>query len=608
MLRTHHKLLRALLFLLFTILILIKIALFQKFCIGFVLLDPRNCGWITYFGFWLPKIAVSLLVATPLLFIRNPWYSIVWMLIIDFWIVANLIYFRANSLLLTLDAILMSGNLKGFTSSILLYLDWRVWIYFLLTFIYCIVCFFCRQRVLLWKSGIVVIILAIASSLAGGTCRYQSFTESEQRSFRFSPWLNPFVTPPEIKAEDWLTERDQMNYVMSHSIVAYSVNMTVEGIRLYGQRKSPKPQCEQQQLFLDSLPDLDSSTLPTPKKNLIILFVESMESWVFDATDSDGAPVTPKINKFLDDHPHLYVPRITSQVKQGMSGDGQMTLNTGLLPISSGAACLLYPHNTYHNFAHLFQNSAIVNPVRKTWNQTDATHNYGYLQLIEPEDELEEFNQLTHRHFWIDNTIFSVSKDMSEQMRTDFPFCQFIITISTHSPFNLYESSYAMHFKYDTPQKVREYLNCMHYADHHAGDYLQWLSDEGFLENTVVVITGDHTVFRNIDFKELQTWAQDKPLSIASEPNYCPLVMFSPDITEDVTVNDICFQMDIYPSILSAVGIEDYPWHGFGTDLIKKAGVLSDETDIQIDSIRPFTVEEAYTLSDLIIRNNAFNK
>ena len=52
----------------------------------------------------------------------------------------------------------------------------------------------------------------------------------------------------------------------------------------------------------------------------------------------------------------LFAPNITSQVKHGVSGDGQMIVNTGLLPISQGSAAAKYGNNVFPNIAHFYQN------------------------------------------------------------------------------------------------------------------------------------------------------------------------------------------------------------------------------------------------------------
>ncbi len=592
---TFSLLLRILLFVLFAGIMLIKIALIQWHCIGILLFNPEHCGWVTYCAFWFPKIAAAMLVALPVFFCRRTWISVLWMLVLDFWAIANLIYFRANSLLLSLDAIRMAGNLDGYGSSILAYTNIDVWVFPLMTCFYLLVALLCMKTISSWKVGLTATAAGIMLSLAGGVCSFLSFSEYDE-SMQFShEWLNPFITPTDIASANWQTERQQFNYLNNHSITAYAVNMVVEDIRLSKQRSHPKPETQIQEQFMNNLPDILHVEALKPDKNIIVILVESMESWTLQMHDKNGICVTEGINEFLKSHPHFYVPRITSEVKQGMSGDGLMTANTGLLPISSGAACLLYSHNTYPNYSQFYKSSKIVTPVSKTWNKSDAARNYGIHTIIEPDDQRTEYNQTTHRKYWIDDSIFNESYGATTALldTAQQPFSICVLTISTHLPFDLYNHSFALNYDDSIPMNVREYLNCMHYTDHYLTDYLYKLEQSGVFDNTVIVITGDHVVFRNAALEELQTWAKGKPLSVAEETNYCPFIVFSPDIKESILRQDTCYQMDIFPTILALTGLEEYPWHGFGINL------LGDEK-------RQFTEDEAYELSDLIIRSNAF--
>jgi hypothetical protein len=56
--------------------------------------------------------------------------------------------------------------------------------------------------------------------------------------------------------------------------------------------------------------------------------------------------------------------------------------------------------------------------------------------------------------------------------------------------------------------------------------------------------------------------------------------------------------MDIYPTYSSLLGVDEYHWKGFGINL------LSDTT--ANDPRRLIQEEEAFVLSDKLIRNNYF--
>ena len=82
------------------------------------------------------------------------------------------------------------------------------------------------------------------------------------------------------------------------------------------------------------------------RRHGIIILAESLESWVLERT-VEGQELTPRLNALLRDSQTIYAPHILSQVKGGRSIDAQLMINTGLLPIESGAYSLKYPHSTY---------------------------------------------------------------------------------------------------------------------------------------------------------------------------------------------------------------------------------------------------------------------
>ena len=55
--------------------------------------------------------------------------------------------------------------------------------------------------------------------------------------------------------------------------------------------------------------------------------------------------------------------------------------------------------------------------------------------------------------------------------------------------------------------------------------------------------------------------------------------------------------MDAYPTILHLIGCENYYWKGLGVNLLDSVG----------RSNRPITEQDAYILSDKLIRANYFN-
>ena len=115
--------------------------------------------------------------------------------------------------------------------------------------------------------------------------------------------------------------------------------------------------------------------------------------------------------------------------------------------------------------------------------------------------------------------------------------------------------------------------------------------------NTSIIITGDHTIFNaETAFEDMNNYAIKNKIPFHAGNNFVPLIIYSPEIEGNIQVTDTCYQMDIFPTILHLIGAEDYYWHGFGVNLLDSAARNN----------RPCTEQEAYRLSDLIIRSDYF--
>ena len=167
---------------------------------------------------WLPKIAISLLLALPVWFSKRNWWTIFVLVILDVWIVANILYFRANNILLTYNAIMMANNLGGVGGSVLMFVNWKSIIFLLLTLVYAIV--------VLWiaplnvsqpgkRSFILTVCLlgvTYLCSALGGYANYRHLVRSGDvdKTATIQPFIGAFKQ----------SSADAYRYVEQHSIYA----------------------------------------------------------------------------------------------------------------------------------------------------------------------------------------------------------------------------------------------------------------------------------------------------------------------------------------------------------------------------------------------------
>lgn len=373
-------------------------------------------------------------------------------------------------------------------------------------------------------------------------------------------------------------------YIQTRSIIAYFPAMFFDYMYNLNCPKENINNISEEVLARCLNKDNKQIRLPAKSSNLLIILVESLESWAI--ADIEGFKIMPNLSNFIETHESLlFASKIVSQVKHGVSGDGQMILNTGLLPISNGSACNDYGNNTFPNFAHFYYESMVIAP-SLTWNQDVVTPQYGYKHLFIPETD----NWLKIQ----DDTLLSVCNQYTT--KTKAPYCVQTITISSHTPFN--RISHSIPLEANIPQYMYDYIRMLHYTDSCLGNLLESMQSHDLLKNTTIIITGDHTIFKDQLLREFRPYALKYNLSMKNGKNYVPLIIYSPNISRKTLLEEEYYQMDIYPTIMHLIGCEDYYWKGFGVNLLDSVARHS----------RSISEQEAYELSDKLIRSNYFAK
>lgn len=564
------------------------------------------------FKFYAGTLAVSLCLASFVFIIPGKWWTIFLLFTIDVWFMSQMIYYRAWGIWMNVETMRLADNMEGFWGSVWTYMNWTTIIYIVLTIIYgCALGGLC----LWWKKKngepsrykcnweIWLVILAFAY-LYVPIRQYPIWKRSKLENAQV---LNPYSDPIRYQWYCYKPLFRPFNPVLEKAKVSYEAGMMNEWEDAYIRRQGMIDYAMAMVAFdchyrywKDKGDDIlnGSATLTeqelqrlklcmqdeqpwTPERNLIVVLVESFESWAIDYAWK-GVPAMPNMQRFMNEQPVFSADKITSEAKGGGSGDGQMIIHTGLLPLVSGAACRLYGDNVYPNMAHYYPHSVLINPAPGAWNQDVVTPQYGIKELYD-----------IHKKGTTDADVFD---EMIRRVRTEeSPYYMMGITLSSHAPFG-----YAANVSFETdeqmPSNMRNYIKCMHYFDEQFGRLYEELKNTGQLSKTDIVITGDHVVFTGMMLKEISKYAQLHNIPIAEGKNYCPLIIHSPTFTEDVKCEDVAYQMDVFPTIMATSGGGAYFWKGFGVNL----------TDSVARKNRMIHEDEAFQLSDKLIRSNYF--
>ena len=131
------------------------------------------------------------------------------------------------------------------------------------------------------------------------------------------------------------------------------------------------------------------------------------------------------------------------------------------------------------------------------------------------------------------------------------PFMTAVFTASSHHPFAIPEQ-----YKTQFPEEHIAIQRCIRYTDMAIGKFFETASRQPWYENTIFVLTSDHTNMS--DHEEYQT-----DLGGFSSP----IIIYDPSRPVGEIQDKVAQQIDILPTILGMLGY-DKPYFGFGIDVL----------------------------------------
>ena len=240
-------------------------------------------------------------------------------------------------------------------------------------------------------------------------------------------------------------------------------------------------------------------------KNVIIIHAESLQTIALNRS-FNGVEVTPTLNRLASEG--IYFDNYYSEVGVGTSSDAEFTFSTSLMPSSNGTVFVNYFDRQYETIQKSFKKKgyytfSMHGNTGDFWNRSTMHKNMGYDKFY------------SKSSFKIDETIGLGLSDKSffkqvvpkiqEISKSGKPFYGTLITLTNHTPW----SDLKLMDEYDTTWKVKvdgqeivrdylsgitlgDYFRSVHYMDQAFEQFINDMDTAGLLDNTVIVIYGDH--------------------------------------------------------------------------------------------------------------------
>ena len=552
------------LFLIFAFSLFIQCVLFNWLAFHSLLFSSFWKAPLVFWAYYSSKIAISLLISCFVFVFKRKYWMIYVSLLTNVWIIAELIYFRSTRILIDAYSFFLVSNLHGFWSSVFMYFEWSFLFLFIPTlFLALSVIVFDNRKRSISHFGITFCLWLIVNTISANMVN--RVAAPRDTHFCYSHLSESFIQ----RTCGWNINMEYAQYIsVLHAFVS-DIKQLIE----MPFNKAYTLSMEEEQLAQHFINMPNRKPLPTTP--LIIILVESLETWAV------RPEITPNLCRFMDTHSNqiLRATRITSQTKGGNSGDGQMICNTGLLPAAQGAACNRFPANIYPSLSNLYTGTAMIQPGDLgIWNQHYMNKAY---QIDTAYINPNKFDSLT---FKVLDTIY------------DRYAYTLAITIATHTPFLVDSKAAPAVLPKGMPTSMANYLNSMHYTDSCWGAFLSKIDTDSMLRNSTICFMGDHIIFNTDQRSQFQDYCTANAPTYYPEEAYTTFIAYSPTIEQHTVVDEVTYQMDIYPTILHLIGCEEYYWKGFGVNLL----------DPVARQHRPIEENEAYILSDKLLRSNWF--
>ncbi|AVQ39586.1 LTA synthase family protein [Clostridium botulinum] len=288
-------------------------------------------------------------------------------------------------------------------------------------------------------------------------------------------------------------------------------------------------------------------------KNLIVIQVESLENFIINEK-VNGQEITPNLNKLLNNS--IYFSNYHEQTFSGTTSDGVFVSNNSMFPPIAGTSSFTYPYNDYNSLPKLLKEQkystySMHGEKGNYWNWMVSERHIGFDTCV----DISKFNKDEILGLCLSDESF-LSQSVKKIENQKEPYYTFMITASSHSPFNIPKDKVKINIPKELKgTKTGAFIEAAHYTDEMIGRFIKELDKKGMMKNTVIAIYGDHEGLHKFFNEETQN-LKGIPERWRNNDRRVPLIIYSKDIKgKEIKTNG--GQVDFLPTISYLMGIDE---------------------------------------------------
>jgi len=486
-----------------------------------------------------PAVIASIFPIMALAFLfkedKRKWFLYVLNMVISFILFADTVYYHYYKDIISIGVIKQSFLLKSMSSSIFALIQVKDLLYFidlviLIPLIKKAKRIDCKQWN--WKTRLIAFtfFLLLGAALDGSVI----YKVSKEQPLLIKTMSNKL----------YLTK--VVGNINFHLIDVY--DNVINKIRLMG--KIPEEKKVEIQTFLQNKESRKSSALTGEGKgkNLIVIQIEALQQFVINQS-VNGQEITPNLNRWINKS--LYFDNCFYQVSSGNTSDAEFMVNNSLYPAASGAAYYNYTGNTLNSLGRLlkdkgYSTAAFHGNVEGFWNRNVMYNTEGFGNFFgESSFKIDEKVGLGLS----DRSFYNQTLDKMREFQQ--PFYSFIVSLSSHFPYEDGKGYGDFNVTGYEGTLMGSYLKGIHYADEQLGMFLDKLDKEGFADNSIIAIYGDHYAIPKGDVEQLYKL---QGVTVSSECKWfqyqkVPFILHFPKDMNKGMNHNYSGQMDICPTL-----------------------------------------------------------
>lgn len=301
-------------------------------------------------------------------------------------------------------------------------------------------------------------------------------------------------------------------------------------------------------------------------KNVIILQLESLNEYIIDKT-VNGNEIMPNLNKFFREN--IYCEGMYNQ-GLGTTADSEFEMENSMYPLENGYVFQKYYDNNWLDIYTTLREegyyTSFMHPNTSTFWNREEVYKTGY-HIDEYNDISKFLNIEKAAGFYSDEGFFEEAINIMDSYEGNF--CTTLVSVTTHIPFELTGVSNLenkLTISYDDVAEYEDaiyknYIISCNFVDYALGKFIQGLEDKGLMDNSILVVYGDHgsglTCVDDIKRLYQENGVEYTEFEDTIKDVHIPFAIKIPGIEDVSTINRAVSKIDIKPTILNLLGVQD---------------------------------------------------